>query len=193
MSQLKGFDEYMEAQTGRSMMEEQGVGNTIVWHLHGARKVVARLAESSTYEVVLQPENGEPIPLHKTQIKFFHATEHADALAERLKVDPEVRARNLEPILQAGARHIVKNKTLYVLMREQRVTACTLLEGELLRGLIGDFTRYELLFYLKSGVPVSVLRHAILDLSDKQGRCQLKAVQDRRKDWKRSELYNGGA
>lgn len=98
-----------------------------------------------------QPHIGAPLTVHKTQIKFLHDPAVADCLQKRLKVDGSVRSRNLEPILRHETRHFVKNKTLYVLLRERTVAKCTLLEGELLRGLVADFSRYELQMQLKGG------------------------------------------
>jgi sRNA-binding regulator protein Hfq len=190
MPGLDGFNDYMKEQAERSALEELCSQGTVVWHLYGPRLLRASLGEHSAYELTLLPEEGEPLTLHKTQIRFLHAPECTDGVAERVKTDSEIRARKLEPIRRAGERHIVKNKTLYVLMRERTVVTCTLLEGDVLRGLIGDFTRYEMVMHLKGGVPVTVLRHAILGLRDKQGRCLLKATQDRCRDWKKSSLYH---
>jgi hypothetical protein len=189
MSRLTGFDDYMQEHAERCLFDELGVDGRAVWHLHGRRVVRARRVAHSAYEATLQPEEGPPLVLHKTQIKYLHAVEHDEAVKARVKADAEVRGRELEPIMKAGDRHIVKNKTLYVLMRERRVVICTLLEGDILRGLVADFTRYTMTLHLKGGIPVTVMRHAILELCDKGGQSQLKVVQDRRRDWKKSELY----
>jgi sRNA-binding regulator protein Hfq len=189
MSRLKGFDEYMQEHAGRCVFEELGAGGMAVWHLHGRRVVQASLVEHSLYEATLQPEDGQQLVLHKTQIKFFCAVEYGEEVEARAKSDAEVVARELEPIMKAGARYIVKNKTLYVLMHERTVVTCTLLEGDVLRGLVAEFSRYTVTLHLKGGIPVTVMRHAILDLRDKAGQSQLKVAQDRCRDWKKSELY----
>ena len=60
-------------------------------------------------------------------------------------------------------------------MEERTVLFFTLLEGEIIRGLVTAFSRYDLTVSLKGGVSVVVMRHAVLDVRDKKGRCYLKA------------------
>lgn len=64
-------------------------------------------------------------------------------------------------------------------------------EGEVLRGLVSAFSRYEITVDLKGGIPVVLLRHAVYDLRDKAGRCLLKSVQDARRDWQKSSCWVG--
>ena len=146
-----------------------------VYHLHGRRIVSARLIRNSTYDIVLlidgQPE--EEIP--KTSVKLLYPSAHTEAAAGLIKVDSKVRTRELEPIIRPGDRHHVKNKTLFPLMEERTVLFFTLLEGEIIRGLVTAFSRYDLTVSLKGGVSVVVMRHTVLDVRDKKGRCYLKA------------------
>ena len=95
----------------------------------------------------------------------------------------------MEAILAPGKRYHVKNKTLFPLMKEKKVVFMTLLEGEIVRGIIAGFSRYEITVNLKGGIPVTVLRHSIYDLRDKKGRCFLKSFQDKHKDWEKSGLW----
>jgi hypothetical protein len=63
------------------------------------------------------------------------------------------------------------------------------LEGDIIRGLVDAFTRYDITVHLKGGIPVSLLRHRVYDLRDKKGRCYLKTFQETHRDWKKSGLY----
>ncbi|MBW2103558.1 MAG: hypothetical protein JRH05_13000, partial [Deltaproteobacteria bacterium] len=96
----------------------------------------------------------------------------------------------LEPILSPKLRNHIKNKSLYPLMMEREVVFFTLLEGEIIRGVISGFTRYEIQVHMKGGVPVTLLRHAVLDLRNKKGRCFLKSFQEDRRDWEKSTLWD---
>jgi hypothetical protein len=100
-----------------------------------------------------------------------------------------VQALGLEPIYAPAERYIVKNKTLFPLMKEREVVFCTLLEGEVIRGIIADFSRYDLTIHAKGGLPIVILRHSIYDLRNKQGRCLLKSFQDQHKDWQKTALF----
>ena len=74
-------------------------------------------------------------------------------------------------------------------MKENEVVFFTLLEGDLLRGVIAGFSRYEITINLKGGVPLTILRHSIYDLRNKKGRCFLKSFQEEHRDWEKSKLY----
>ena len=63
----------------------------------------------------------------------------------------------------------------------------TTLEGDILGGMVGGFTRYEIQILGKKGVPVTLLRHAIYDLRDKRKRCYLKRAVEARKENLRSK------
>jgi len=74
-------------------------------------------------------------------------------------------------------------------MKDQEVVFFTLLEGELIRGIITGFNRHEITVSLKGGIPVAILRHSIYDLRNKKGRCFLKSFQEEHRDWERSHLF----
>ena len=95
----------------------------------------------------------------------------------------------LEPIFSPKHRNFIKNKTLFPLMKEKRVLFFTLIEGEMIRGVVTDFSRYDITVSLKGSVPVTVLRHAVYDLRDKKTRCFLKSFQEEHRDWEKSGLY----
>jgi hypothetical protein len=99
---------------------------------------------------------------------------HEETLARLIKTDAKAQAAPLDPIISPKDRHHVKNKTLFPLMQQRVVLLITLLEREIIKGLVQGFSRYDLTISLKGGVPVVLLRHAILDVRDKKGRCYLK-------------------
>ena len=83
----------------------------------------------------------------------------------------------------------IKNKSLFPLIKERRVIFFTLIEGEIVKGLVTGFTRYEITVSLKGGTPVYILRHSVYDLRDKKGRCFLKSFQETHRDWEKSDLF----
>ena len=74
-------------------------------------------------------------------------------------------------------------------MKEREVLFFTLLGGEKLKGIVGSFSRYEIVLNMKGGAPVTILRHGVHDVRNKKKRCFLKSTQEYTKDWKRSRLY----
>lgn len=176
MTSVTPLKKYLDANYEKSAFNS-AMKDTSPWiyHLHGRRIVSAQLTQNFIYDIALaidgQPE--EVIP--KVSVKLLYPAVHAETAAGLIKNDSKVRARELEPIMRAKDRHHIKNKTLFPLMEEREVLFFTLLEGEIVRGLITAFSRYELTVSLKGGVPVVVMRHGILDVRDKKGRCYLKA------------------
>ncbi len=190
MAPLRGFKEYLADNDHRSHLEEARLsGGELVFHLHGQRVVTAVIASNETYGLTLSPRDGPDLALHKTDLKFFHDLEFADRVPSLLKSDAKVRFLGLEPKVSASGRHFVKNKSLYPLMLDREVVFLTLLEGEVIRGVLDGFNRYELTVKLKGGTPVTVMRHAIHELKNKKGRSFLKSVQQRQKAWKESWLW----
>lgn len=190
MEYLAGLKEYLNLSYDDFALKKAYVqGTWHVFHLHGRRIIPARIIDSQTYEATLEDEQGNHLPVHKTEIKFLHSLEEALEIAEKIKIDRRVQAQNLEPIYYTKDRHFIKNKSLYPLMLEREVLFFTLLEGEILRGVVQGFNRFEIQVSLKGGLPVTILRHALYEVQNKKGRSFLKSVQDRKKEWKKSQYY----
>jgi len=131
---------------------------------------------------------GERI-IPKIQIKFFYSAESDESIQPLIKIDQIIKNKNLPAIIDPKTRHHVKNKSLYPLLKDKEVLFFTLLEGEIIRGIIANFYRYEIDVSMKGGLLVTVLRHAILDIRNKDGKCFLKTVQETKKDWQSSSLF----
>ncbi len=190
MEFLTGLQEYLQDTYDRFELDKLHMtGEWRVFHLHGQRIFPARLLENETYQVSLDVQGQGQLSVHKTEIKFLHSVQEATEISEKIKINHYVRALGLQAIYSTKGRNFVKNKSLYPLMLDREVLFFTLLEGEVLRGVIQGFNRYEIQLSLKSGLQVTVLRHAIYDLRNKKGRSFLKSVQEKRKDWKSSTFY----
>jgi len=190
MGHLQGLQEYLDAEYGNSIFDQLFEEKT-AWefHLHGPRVVRATVAEDLTYDLKLDIEGQGVEEIPKIQVKFLHPIEHSEAVQKLVKPDAKIQKLGLEPIPSPSDRDFVKNKSLFPLMQEREVIAFTLLEGEIIRGLIAAFTRYEITVNMKGGVPVTLLRHSIYDLRNKKNRCFLKSVQQKAKDWEKSALF----
>jgi sRNA-binding regulator protein Hfq len=190
MEYLAGLKEYLNLNYDDFALEKAYAQSTWhIFHLHGRRVLPARIIDSQTYSATLEDEQGNHLTVHKTAIKFFHSLEEALEIVERIKFDRQVRSRKLLPIISARDRHFIKNKSLYPLMLEREVLFFTLLEGEILRGVVQGFNRFEIRVNLKGGLPVTIMRHALYEVQDKKGRSFLKPVQDKKKEWKKSQYY----
>lgn len=190
MGHLQGLREYLKAVYKNSVFD-QALTSQQLWEmrLHGHRVVQARVVENRTYEVVLDVVGQGREELPKLQVKCLYLADLAPSIGKLFKFDKKVQALGLEPIYSPAERYIVKNKTLFPVMKEREVVFCTLLEGEVIRGLVADFTQYDLTMHAKGGAPIVILRHSIYDFRSKQGRCLLKSFQDAHKDWEKSPVF----
>ena len=159
-------------------------------HLHGQPPVTARIVGNDVYEVTIDTGETGQCTTKKIFVKYLYPVEHHEKIPKLLKkIDKKVKKLNLEPTENYRERHFIKNKTLYPLMKEREVLFFTLLEGDIIRGLVQDFSMFYITVGLKGGVPLTFLRHCIYDVKNKAGRCFLKSFQQEAQDWKKSDLY----
>jgi len=190
MGSLLGLQEYLEQNYSISVFDQALESKeAYAFHLYGHRIVKATIAENPKYDLTLVTAETGEMRLPKTDVKLLYPASLSGEIEPLLKVDTQVRDLHLEPIIPARKRHHIKNKSLFPLMKERQVVFLTFMEGEVVKGLVTGFTRYEITVSLKGGVPVVVLRHSVLDLRDKKGRCFLKSFQETHRDWEKSPLF----
>lgn len=187
---LAGLDEYLAEYDSYSIFDDVLASETLwSFHAHPGRVITARLTGVETYDVTLTPPEGAAESLRKHDIHFLHPAEQAAAVEKLVKPDKAVQALGLEPTVFHRDRQFVKNKTLFPLLVERTVLFITLRDGAVIRGLITGFSRYDIHVSMKGGVTVTLLRHSLHDIRDKDGRGYLKPVQEKRKDWKKSLVF----
>ncbi len=191
MGYLKGLDDYLLEYYRNSILDQAHASNHL-WkmHIHSNRVIKADVTENLKFDLNVKINREPEEVLPKVNIKLLYPAELSDSVTPLLNTDKKVKGLSLEPKLAPKDRYHIKNKTLFPLMKERKVVFFTLLEGERIRGIIADFSRYEITVNLKGGIPVTILRHSIYDVRDKKGRCFLKSAQEKYKDWKKSELFS---
>ncbi|MBN1105258.1 MAG: hypothetical protein JXL84_17725 [Deltaproteobacteria bacterium] len=190
MGILQGLREYLDTNYEVSVFEQAMVsGKPWEFRLHGSRTLTAAITENRKWDMTLDPGAGGKEELQKIQVKFLFPAEWSEQVGPLIKTDKKIAALRLDPILAPGKRFFVKNKSLYPLMIDREVLLFTLLEGETIRGIVTDFSRYDITINLKGGLPVTILRHSIYDLRNKKGRSFLKSFQEEHRDWERSPLF----
>ena len=190
MGSLKGLNEYL-ARNYEVSVFETALASARPWemHLHGRRTATATVLENRKWDITADIIGREREEIQKIQIKYLYPAETGESIKPLLKLDQNVEALRLEPIFSPRKRYFIKNKSLYPLMKEKEVVIFTLLEGEVLRGIVSDFSRYDVTVNMKGGLPVTILRHSIYDVRNKRGRCFLKSFQEEHRDWEKSSLY----
>ena len=190
MGHLVGLKEYLDEAYNSSIFD-QTLDRKQPWelYLHGHRVVRAIILENLTYDLKVDIKGQGEEVLPKIQIKLLYPPDVAESVRPLIKIDEKIRALGLSPILLPTGRYFIKNKSIFPLMKEKHVVFFTLLEGEIIRGIITGFNRYEITVNLKGGMPITILRHSVYDFRDKKGRCFLKSFQEKHKDWEKSDLF----
>ena len=190
MGSLLGLQEYLDEGYNTSVFD-QAFESREPWefHLHNHQIIKSKVQENLRYDLRLSAEETGEEAFPKTDVKLLYPADQSDSVRPFLKTDKKVRDLGLEPIISPRMRHHIKNKSLFPLIKDRRVLIFTLMEGEIVKGLVTGFTRYEITVNLKGGTPVYILRHSVYDLRDKKGRCFLKSFQETRRDWEKSDLF----
>lgn len=190
MRQLNGLKEYLEERYALSVFDTASASKDFwVFNLHGDRSLTARVADNDIYDIKLDLADGGQELVPKVNVKYIYPFELAEKIQPQIKLDKKVQKLEMAPIVSPHQRYFIKNKSLYPLMMEKEVVFFTLLEGDVIRGLIADFSQYDITVNLKGGVPVAIFRHSVYDLRNKKGRCFLKSVQKKSRDWQKSKLF----
>ena len=190
MGHLQGLDDYLAEKYAVSEFDTAvASGKPLALHLHGRRVLEGVVLENRKWEITLDIAGKGKEELQKIQVNYLYPAELRESVKLLIKVDKKVQSLNLEPILAPRKRYFVKNKTLFPLIKEKEVLLFTLLDGEVLRGIVTDFSRYEITVSMKGGVLATILRHSIYDVRNKKGRCFLKSFQDLHRDWEKSPLF----
>jgi sRNA-binding regulator protein Hfq len=190
MGYLENLSEYLAKNYDVSVFDtSMASGKPWELHLHGHRTIVAAVLENRKWDITVDVIGREKEEIQKIQVKYLYPADAGETIKPLFKMDKTVEALELEPIFNPRKRYFVKNKSLYPLMKEKEVVLFTLIEGEVLRGIITDFSRYDVTLSLKGGLPVTILRHSIYDVRNKRGRCFLKTFQEEHRDWEKSPLY----
>jgi hypothetical protein len=165
MGYLLGLQEYLDENYETSIFD-QVIASGKPWelHLHGCRTIKALIFENRRYELTVTVPGQGKEEVHKTQIKLLYPADLSDSVKPLIKTDEKVKALCLEPILSPNNRYFVKNKSLFPLMKEKEAVFFTLLEGEMIKGIVAGFSRYDIAVNLKGGLPVTILRHSIYAL-----------------------------
>ena len=131
---LAGFREHLDAGYKQSVFE-RALATQDLWacHLHAHRMERLRVTANLTYDLQVDVGGKAPEDLPKLHVKLLYPAAQAAAVAPLIKSDPRVQAQGLKPIPSPAARHHVKNKSLFVLMKDRDVVFFTLLEGEVVK------------------------------------------------------------
>ena len=182
---MAGLQDYLKAHQQESVFAREAArGTSWCLFLHGDVRKKGRIQKDEKYEIDFVTEENLVEKIHKVNVKVVCEASLEEEVLGRMRRNEALKKAPEGPHFGPRYRHHIKNKTLYPLMNRKEVLFFTTLEGDVLRGVVTGFSRFEILLSMKGGVLVVLLRHALLDVRDKKGRSYTKeAVEKTGKYW----------
>ncbi len=145
-------------------------GEVVTLQLTKGRRVEAHIERVDAYTFQMRETGSDSaVEVHKLEVKFGYAPDDWKKLRKGLKKDKAVAADAAAPSTRPQDRYSCSDKRLFRYMDNAELVTATLLEGEILKGTIRWFGRYEFGLDI-SGAEVVVFRHALHDLRSNKGK-----------------------
>jgi len=162
------MEEHRLANRQRSILEASLKDRRrLVLGLHGQKEVAGEVQAIDTYTLTFLPQGaGEPMSIHKLQVKYAYRPSQEKRVQRVRSVNAELAGKPVEPLERPQDRYPCSDKRLFRYVDRRITVNATLLEGEQFSGEIGWFSRYEFQMIHKGEPVVTIFRHALHDLSE---------------------------
>lgn len=134
--------------------------------LHGHRRVTGTILSVEAYRFRIKTEEGAEEDVHKLQAKLAFQPDAYKRLRKVLRMDKALEASPLPPVERPQDRYGCSDRRLFKYLDTKVEVQATTLEGEIVRGCVSWFGRYEFGLKLKGDAEVVVFRHALHDLRE---------------------------
>ncbi len=124
----------------------------------------ATVEEVAPYTAVLRPEGGEPVEVHKLEMKYAYDPEDWKKVRKALKRDKRVAEQGFTVAERPQDRYTCSDRRLFGYVDDAPEVQVTLVDGDSLRGVITWFSRFEFGLRVKGDAEIVVFRHALHDL-----------------------------
>ena len=164
MGYLKGFAEARRRFNAATMFDGV-VASGQPWRLLAALGVryTGIVASHTPFTFLLDAPEGQK-ELHKHEIELLYPEAVAAVLEPLFDIDRQVKGKKLGPILDLSQRAPLRNTLLYICQADKIPVEITVLGGLRFRGLLTDFTRFEMKVSFTPKLSVILLRHAVFSM-----------------------------
>lgn len=160
------LERHREAHRERSWLE---TGRPVTLGLHGKRVVTGSVEEVTPYLFRFtfeKPADGVTSEeIHKLQVKYAYSPDDWKRAKKAIKIDKVLSAEPRGPVVRPQDRYGCSDKRLFSYVDRGSEITVTLLEGEILRGRVGWFSRYEIGLEIRGETEIGVFRHALVDVA----------------------------
>lgn len=141
------------------------VGNQLAVVLHDGRTLAGTVELVEPYTFRVAAEGTEPEDVHKLQAKYAYNPSDWKKVKKAVRQDKEVAKQPAEPAVRPQDRYSCSDRRLFGYLDQGTEVVATLLDGDVLRGTVGWFSRYEFGLGVRGDIEVTVFRHSLHDLS----------------------------
>jgi sRNA-binding regulator protein Hfq len=153
------LSQHREVNRTRTCLE---VGRSMDIVLLERKPLRGEVVSVGAYTFVFQ--HGEAEEFHKLQAKYAHASSDWKRVRKAFRVDKAVKALGKQPAKRPQERYSCSDKRLFSYCDRGHGVTATLTDGDMVRGVVLWFSRYEFGLEVKGGVEITVFRHALHDI-----------------------------
>jgi sRNA-binding regulator protein Hfq len=136
-----------------------------VLQLDDGRAQKVRIGAVEPYQVVVSVDGGgEPETLHKLKLIYAYAPGDWKAVRKGVRTDKKADRPVVSPAVRPQDRYTCSDKRLFSYLDTGAEIQASLLNGEVLRGKLTWFGRYEFGLRLRTEAELVVFRHALRDI-----------------------------
>lgn len=155
------LEEHRSANRDRTCL---ATGNVLALVLHDGRTVKGAISEAEPYTFRIQSgEQAEEI--HKLQVKYGYEPDDWKKVKKGVRQDKKAAREAETPAVRPQDRYSCSDRRLFGYLDQETEVVATLLDGDVLRGVVTWFSRYEFGLKLRTDVEVTVFRHSLRDLT----------------------------
>jgi sRNA-binding regulator protein Hfq len=162
------MDQHRVQNRDRTCLVEDG---KLALVLHDGRTLKGTVKKLELYQFEFEEDGRPPETIHKLMVMYAYAPGEWKGVKKGIKHDKDKKPAGPEvaPAPRPQDRYSCSDKRLFQYLDRRTEIAVTLLDGDVLRGTITWFGRYEFGLKLRTDAEITVFRHALKDASPATG------------------------
>lgn len=155
------LDEHRRTNRDRSVLVPE---TKLVLQLNDGRAIKGRVRAVEPYQVVFGDDGEEPQSLHKLEILYAYAPDDWKSIKRAIRSDKHAVRPAEAPALRPQDRYSCSDKRLFGYLDRSDEIQVVLVNGEVIRGKLAWFGRYEFGMRLRGEADLVVFRHALREV-----------------------------